>query len=480
MGFAKVMGACCLAQQDDLEYVWIDTCCIDESSSIELSESINSRFRWYENAAICYVFLSDFIPGKVRLEACRWWTQGWTLQELLASDTITFYDSTWEVIGTKNSLIKEISDITHIEQTVLSDKSQIFSCSVSQRMSWAAPRKTTRIEDEAYCLLGIFGIHLPLLYGEGRMAFRRLQEEIIRRNADLTIFFWNNPRDGDPQHASLFAESPSAFSLAGPLRPPKFGFPEFYLTNKGVFFSNVTDLALVQILGQDAVAYAFLLGWDHNKVPSAVLLRKVEPGIFYRYGCFQVRGKIDTLGSTNNFYILADPGPTIEESIIKCRQNAFRLPQNEQFQLQCAIPNHFWDATDRVFLFTPKRTTFKYDALYHYPALLAMAFNVQFESVNVRLVVLLQNDAGGMKVFESQQYPEQAELLFGGQNVEHSMPPSDFRKFMPNIASLSNSIEVRLTKHQRACITASLSQGTLRVMSKEISVWDIVFKVETM
>ncbi|KAI0541622.1 heterokaryon incompatibility protein-domain-containing protein [Xylaria digitata] len=201
-GFAKIMATCRLAWQDNLEY------------------SINSMFRWYEKAAVCYVFLTDFIPGKVRLEACRWWTRGWTLQELLASDVFAFYDSTWEAIDTKNSLMKEISDITHIEQTVLSDKSQIFSCSVSQRMSWAASRKTTRIEDEAYCLLGIFGIHLPLLYGEGGMAFRRLQEEIIKRNADLTIFFWNNPRDGmdDPQYASLFAESPISSIATGAFR----------------------------------------------------------------------------------------------------------------------------------------------------------------------------------------------------------------------------------------------------------------------
>ncbi|KAI0418653.1 heterokaryon incompatibility protein-domain-containing protein [Xylaria grammica] len=195
-GYAKIWQTCRLAQQDNLEYVWIDTCCIDKSSSAELSESINSMFKWYANAAVCYVFLFDF--------------------ELLAPDILAFYDAGWTAVGTKQSLTREISDITGIGQEILLRPSQIFLCSVSQRMSWAAFRETARIEDEAYCLLGIFGIHMPLLYGEGLMAFRRLQEEIIKRSADLTIFFWGvTPSDdGKPQYLSLFAESDQVSSVA--------------------------------------------------------------------------------------------------------------------------------------------------------------------------------------------------------------------------------------------------------------------------
>ncbi|KAI1132539.1 heterokaryon incompatibility protein-domain-containing protein [Nemania abortiva] len=163
-GYEKITQTCRLARENKLEYVWIDTCCIDKSSSAELSESINSMFEWYANSAVCYVFLFDY-----------------TLQELLAPKNLVFYDARWKCVGTKDSRVNQIFDITQIDVSVLSDKSYISQCPVSQRMSWAASRQTTRVEDEAYCLFGIFGIHLPLIYGEGRMAFRRLQEEIIKR-----------------------------------------------------------------------------------------------------------------------------------------------------------------------------------------------------------------------------------------------------------------------------------------------------------
>jgi hypothetical protein len=189
-GYTKITQTCCLALGDNLEYAWVDTCCIDKSSSADLSESINSMFKWYANAIVCYAFLSDYVPGKMKLKECRWWTRGWTLQELLAPESVVFYDATWEIMGKKLSLVDSISEITSIQKPVLLDSRRIASQTASQRMTWAASRQTTRIEDEAYCLLCIFDIHMPLLYGEGRMAFRRLQEEIIKRKADMTIFYW--------------------------------------------------------------------------------------------------------------------------------------------------------------------------------------------------------------------------------------------------------------------------------------------------
>ncbi|KAI0112200.1 heterokaryon incompatibility protein-domain-containing protein [Nemania sp. FL0031] len=196
-GYDKITQTCRLAREAKLEYVWIDTCCIDKSSSAELSESINSMFDWYANSAVCYVFLFDYIPGELR--------------------KLVFYDAKWAHAGTKVSRVDQIHEITEIKVSVLMEKSYIYHCPVAERMSWAASRQTTRIEDEAYCLFGIFGIHLPLIYGEGRMAFRRLQEEIIKHSADLSIFFWHTPVRNDgarPEYLSMFAESPSNFSNA--------------------------------------------------------------------------------------------------------------------------------------------------------------------------------------------------------------------------------------------------------------------------
>ncbi|KAI1126278.1 heterokaryon incompatibility protein-domain-containing protein [Nemania abortiva] len=483
-GYTKIAHTCRLAQDNNLDYVWVDTCCINKSSSAELSESINSMFRWYENAFICYVFLSDYVPG-VEFRDCRWWTRGWTLQELLAPKQLVFYDAKWKYVGSKISLIEEISRITGIERTVLFDKREMFLCSVSQRMSWAAFRETTRVEDEAYCLLGIFDIHLSLIYGEGRKAFRRLQEEIIKRKADLTIFYWYTPRnDMDAQYTSLFAESPSAFRLGTALKPSTSEFSEFLLTNKGVLFTDVTDLALVKGPKGDDVMYGFLVGWDNHGAPSAIMLRKVGPGIFCRDGHRPVHGdgrtldRVDlgVLSAKNNFYILPDPGLAIEESMLRARRHALRLPHNEHFQLHSVVPSGMWDATDRVFLLTPRRSVFEYDLEWQYHVILAMTFSVVFGSMKVQLVVLYLNETG-LVIFEWQQYPEHAEMLFAEKNKEKSIPLSDLQRYMPYITALSSSIEIELSEDWRARITVSRQPGTLQVASEGVKVWDIGFSL---
>ncbi|KAI0101007.1 heterokaryon incompatibility protein-domain-containing protein [Nemania sp. FL0031] len=482
-GYTKIANACRKAQENNLDYVWIDTCCINKSSSAELSESINSMFKWYENAFICYVFLSDLVDS-VEFPDCRWWTRGWTLQELIAPKRVVSYDAKWKVIGTKKSLIESISDISGIERKVLLDKREMLSCSVSQKMSWAADRETKLAEDEAYCLLGIFDINMPLLYGEGRKAFHRLQEEIIKRRADLTIFHWHTPRDElDVQYTSLFAESPSAFRLRA-LEPTALEFPEFSITNKGVFFSNVTDLALIKGPRGDDVKYGFLVGWDRRSVPSAIMLRKVRPGIFCRDGHRPVcgdgrsleRSDMAVLSAKNDFYILTDPGPATEEAIIQSRDCALRLPHDERFQLHCVVPNETWDATDRVFLLTPTRSGFEHHPEWHYPVILAMAFSAKLGPTNIQLVVLYVNQRGFI-IFEREQYPEQAEILFAEQNKKKSIQHSDFRKLMPDIASLSSSVPVRLPENWRAHVTVITRPGALHIVSEELRVWDIGFTV---
>jgi hypothetical protein len=189
-GYKKVQLCARQARLDGLEYFWVDSCCIDKKSSAELSEAINSMYEWYSSAAVCYVFLDDLQHGQIDdvtiaeraggLGNCRWFTRGWTLQELIAPGQIIFYDQAWRQIGTKESLTSELESVTGIGQEYLRGHKSPRDSSIARRMSWLADRTTTRAEDIAYCMLGIFDVNMPLLYGEGLRAFTRLQEELIR------------------------------------------------------------------------------------------------------------------------------------------------------------------------------------------------------------------------------------------------------------------------------------------------------------
>ena len=206
-GWAKIDGACNEAKARGYDFIWIDTCCINKSSSTELSEAINSMFNWYRNAAICLAYLSD-VESDANFSESRWFTRGWTLQELLAPKKVYFYTSSWKCIGDKEALAVDISRKTNITQDILVDVEFMWSTSIARRMSWAAGRDTTRVEDTAYCLLGIFGVNMPLLYGEGERAFLRLQEEIIKISDDQSILVWNTTEE----RQSALAYKPADFS----------------------------------------------------------------------------------------------------------------------------------------------------------------------------------------------------------------------------------------------------------------------------
>lgn len=225
-GFRKIEGCAERAIRNGLNYIWADTCCIDKSSSAELSEAINSMFRWYRQSAVCYAYLSDvhgdYAPHDVRddefwgverdlselenptNEFCRsrWFTRGWTLQELLAPRRVVFFNSAWKVLAIKNTDLLHrapdktlsyktdgalISKVTSISAKILDMSEEILDQSIAERMRWAAERSTTRKEDEAYCLLGLLGVNIPLLYGEGDRAFSRLCEEIMKRSEDQSL-----------------------------------------------------------------------------------------------------------------------------------------------------------------------------------------------------------------------------------------------------------------------------------------------------
>jgi hypothetical protein len=195
-GYKKIQFCGKQSAKDNLQYFWVDTCCIDKSSSAELSEAINSMFRWYQNAARCYVYLTDVsaigmigsdpISLRIRkqaLQRSRWFTRGWTLQELVAPMSVEFFSVEGKRLGDKISMVQEIHDISRISVQALQGI-PLSKLSVDERMSWAANRRTTRQEDAAYSLLGIFDIHMPLIYGEGRKAMKRLQNEIQKSLED--------------------------------------------------------------------------------------------------------------------------------------------------------------------------------------------------------------------------------------------------------------------------------------------------------
>jgi Heterokaryon incompatibility protein (HET) len=187
-GYRKLRFCAEQAARDGLQYFWVDTCCIDKSNNTELSEAINSMFRWYRNAAKCYVYLSDIStddPDQVEpqswepaFQRSRWFTRGWTLQELIAPPSVEFFCSKGIRLGDKISLERQLHEITGIAVLALQG-TPLFDFSVNVRMSWAEKRETKREEDKAYSLLGIFDVHMPLIYGEGeKSAFKRLQEEV--------------------------------------------------------------------------------------------------------------------------------------------------------------------------------------------------------------------------------------------------------------------------------------------------------------
>ncbi|KAI7215808.1 hypothetical protein KC333_g5238 [Hortaea werneckii] len=251
-GWRKLRYAVDQAERDGYRYVWIDTCCIDKTSSAELSEAINSMFFWYQQAQVCYAYLWDIssecpplsdarAPGeegegnaasdgdrdgqatdaasesdvlqqwRVTFTECSWFTRGWTLQELIAPREVLFFGVDWNQLGSSHHLVETIAAKTLIDADLLRRRKKLEQYSVAQRMSWAADRVTSRIEDRAYSLLGLFDVNIPLLYGEREKAFMRLQEEIIRRSPDESIFAWGFDMSVDETPGRLLARSPTDF-----------------------------------------------------------------------------------------------------------------------------------------------------------------------------------------------------------------------------------------------------------------------------
>jgi hypothetical protein len=267
-GFNKLENVCKKAAASKIPYFWIDTCCIDKSGPHDQIQSeINSMYRYYSEAEVCYVLLSD-VPGscpqlkdKDKLKEVfpkskwtwqkhimnsRWFTRGWTLQELVAPKKVEFYNRRWVWIGSlRGAFLETVSKTTQIPSELLQKKPKVSleDYTIAQRMTWAANRETTKEEDMAYCLLGIFNITMATIPAEGLRAFERLQLEIIRRSTDHSIFAWNwRPGFSDiKRKETLLAPHPSYFLTRDPIVPLRATRAEnarnehpFEMTNRGL------------------------------------------------------------------------------------------------------------------------------------------------------------------------------------------------------------------------------------------------------
>lgn len=377
VGWRKIQFCARKAAANHLRYFWIDTCCIDKRSSAELSESINSMYRWYQQAKICFAYIEDWPPelswadlistipseqaqnkynSKFRTKQSksrkntqlkslssttaplRWFTRGWTLQELIAPRKLEFFDKTWNSRGMKSdhTVITNLSRITGIAHSVLSDggDNSLRSICHGQRMSWAAYRETSRVEDIAYCLLGIFQINMPLLYGEGENAFVRLQEEILKFSTDLSLLAWTQTEDDFQQYRGIFSRHPLEFRELGQCRLDRSQFSpreEITMTNKGARM----ETSLFQIENHSADNFpikdvhilslgcrSYRMYHDHDDSLQGIYLKETED-VFVRaepldlvdMRCPMRRAEARTVYLARDFDIHADHSYNMNENL---------------------------------------------------------------------------------------------------------------------------------------------------------------------
>ncbi|KAL4069896.1 hypothetical protein V8B97DRAFT_2049062 [Scleroderma yunnanense] len=198
-GYKVILGSCEQAKRDGCKWLWVDICCIDKCSSADLSEVINSTYRWYEKSRVCYAYLHDVRGSSLpvdcwgdRVTTMDGWVRTRCLvsltHKMIAPNNVQFFNNDWQPIGNKRTFSYILSRITRVPQHILRYGLSSNSPCVVQIMLWAANRTTTRVEDGAYSLLGLLDVNMPALYGEGKKAFHPLQLDIIRTSNDQSIF----------------------------------------------------------------------------------------------------------------------------------------------------------------------------------------------------------------------------------------------------------------------------------------------------
>ncbi|KAI9164067.1 Vegetative incompatibility protein [Paramyrothecium foliicola] len=323
----NVAQACDQARIRNIDYIWIYALCVNAVSSADINEAVVGSFRLIWDAALCIVHLSDLTPlpegGEAKslegldteISRCRWFTRGWTLQELVAARSVEFFDSGWNHRFSKNPLsarplLEEVSRISNVDASVLAQRETLFLTSLGRRIWWAARRETSRPEDVAYCLVGICGIQGQLTprYGEGgHSAFLRLQEKILKSTNDLSILAWAkkpmHDQASDAKHkdmsqqkllmSGVFAESPEDFHNFGCISKESAPFTsnsELTFNSRGLSVQGWLQISNGQS-GQKRVEALVLNGSWLGQISSlltGIRIQESEPGVYVRSNPYEV------------------------------------------------------------------------------------------------------------------------------------------------------------------------------------------------
>jgi hypothetical protein len=437
---------------------------VDKSSSAELTESINSIFQWYREAVVCYVLLEDLTKDTVLdvtlgdgLSRCRWFTRGWTLQELLAPKLVEIFNEAWVHVGTKSDHTEAISEVTRILTDILLNKTDILRVSIAERISWASNRQTKRKEDLAYCLLGIFDVNMPLIYGEGEKAFRRLQEEIIKRSNDLTIFVWD-PALGNsanlPEYVGILAKSPIQFANSGDVTFGQYRYrnePEFSLTNRGLFLKDRFELISGSCrIDGDPPSRQYMLLTRNIESNVGIFLRKLGPNSYCRLG----RIPFTSIELIDNFidedqemvYIATNVDDSgIRHALSLSRRFGVHIPEqshlSEQSRLDMisAVPLVYWDHVDSCFLVPPSRIT-------DFPMVLAVEFSLWAYGYREEIVVIIRRSERKLHVFRSSDAVRDRDLLFQGRTRIEGISWENLLTKSPQLNLMKNSVELYMVK----------------------------------
>lgn len=424
--FDKIRHCCLQALKDGLEWVWIDSCCIDKSSSAELSEAINSMYNWYQQADICYAHLEGVSAavdvtkvtsvggGGGEFARCRWFSRGWTLQELLAPTEMAFYSEDWVKVGDKAAIHRPLSIITGIDEDILTGARAPESASIAKRMSWAAYRETTRPEDVAYCLMGMFGVNMPMLYGEGSRAFLRLQEEIMKQSDDQSLFAWANLDASVESYHGLLARSPRDFAHSHGIMPyqdwePR---PPYQLTNRGLRI----DLPLTARELEESGDGVFIAALDCPAPPDyedgwflAIYLRKLSTVGEQQYSRIRVSqfAKVQERGRRQTIYVKQNPAIDAAAADVMFLHHVFQLragPSTSVYRTVDVIVDNdsakpkvisSSRADVRGWVPSPKRVSFVAPKV---PSRLAGAIMLERVDGRGRVLVLLGSSSNGIKV----------------------------------------------------------------------------------
>jgi hypothetical protein len=402
-------------------------------------------FQWYQDARECYAYLSDVArlgsdapKVKDQLKNCRWFTRGWTLQELIAPKKILFYNQVWQCIGTKSNFVDTISSITNIDKRILLGKRLLEDYSVATRMSWAAHRDTKRIEDLAYCLMGIFGVNMPFIYGEGPKAFLRLQEEIIKHDNDLTIFAWDRWQDKEVPW-TLFSPSPSGFAnKSGVTRHNRSLLDAvFSVTNRGLRIENHAVVKMVSNSDEgNSTRYCLNLG-DFKDWCSDVYLQlaKVGPNVFVRHGPLLISADNPLIGEPiSSCHIHPSSFESFERRYSSWKRAAL-FAQHDQLKILAVRPESHWDDTNRLF-FGPL-----YGNIF---CVLAALCEVNLGASTVSMLVCLRFSyfkPPVCKLFDATDHNRLLSYLFDYPRVD-DLSWDDFGKRYPEVSDLDDTLRV--------------------------------------